>query len=562
MKSRLTTIVPWVASFLLLGLIAVTSSAAGPAKPNILFIVADDMGFSDAGCYGGEIQTPNLDRLAAAGLRFTQFYNTARCWPSRACVMTGYYAQSVRRDGETGFSLPPEYGRNGSSGVRPCWAQMLPEHLKPMGYRSYVSGKWHLDGQPLANGFDHAYISANNDGFFSAKGHSEDGVGLPAGKVDGSYNSTVAIADHAIKYLKEHAAKHPDRPFFQYLTFHSPHFPIQALPEDIAIYKDRYQAGWDALRVERLARMKKLGIVDCDLSKLEAETVPSWNLKEDALKKRVGPGEVGRAVPWDSLTAEEKRFQSAKMSVHAAMVNRMDIEIGRVLGQIHDMGVADNTAVFFVSDNGASAEQIIRGLGEDPNAPIGSAMSYLGIGPGWSSAANTPFRLHKSWNHEGGIATPMIVAWPGGIKASGELRTDPAHLIDLVPTVLDITGGTRPATVAGLPVPPLPGLSLVPDFGQDGRVKHDWLWWNHDGNRAFRAGDWKLVADHGKPWELFDLRTDRAETRNLAAEHPEKVKEMDAAWTKHAAEFHALALQDPPPAKAGAKGKAKPEPAD
>ncbi len=208
------------------------------------------------------------------------------------------------------------------------------------------------------------------------------------------------------------------------------------------------------------------------------------------------------------------------------------------------MGVLDNTLIIFVSDNGASAEQIIRGDGHDPTASIGSAMTYLGIGPGWSSAANTPLRLHKSWNHEGGISTPCIVSWPAGIKARGELRDNPGHLIDMLPTLLDITGGKVPAEVAGLPVPPLPGKSLVPVFKKDNSVKHEYLWWNHDGNRAFRVGDWKIADDHTKPWELFDLMTDRSETMNLADKYPDKVKELEQLWIKHAEEFNDLAKQD------------------
>ncbi len=533
-----------------------TGKLAAADKPNILFIVADDMGFSDAGCYGGEIQTPNLDRLGASGLRFSQFYNTARCWSSRAAILTGYYAQSVRRDKTTDIKLPAVYGAAGANGVRPRWAQLLPEYLKPLGYHSYHSGKWHVDGRPLDNGFEHSYESGNGQGFFSAQGHSEDNVKLLVDKVDGSYYSTVAIADYAVKHLKEHAAKYPGQPFFEYLAFHCPHFPIQALPEDIAIYKDRYTSGWDAIRAERLVRMKKLGILNCELSPLAPTTEPNWNLPEEVLRKRIGENEVGHAVPWDSLTAGEKGFQASKMAVHAAMIHRMDIEIGRVLEQIKTMGMADNTMVVFVSDNGASAEQIIRGLGHDPAAPVGSAYSYLGIGPGWSSAANTPFRLHKSWNHEGGIATPLIISWPAGITARGELRADPGHLIDLVPTVLTLTGAKQPPTVAELAVPPIHGKSLVPDFAQDGMVKHDYLWWNHEDNRAIRIGDWKLVADHKSPWELFDLSKDRSETKNLAAEQPEKVKELEAAWNKHAAEFHDLALQDPPKGQSKRKQEA------
>ena len=239
------------------------------------------------------------------------------------------------------------------------------------------------------------------------------------------------------------------------------------------------------------------------------------------------------------------------------MIHRMDIEIGRVLDQLKAMGAYDNTIIFFMSDNGASAEQIIRGRGHDPAAPVGSAKTYLGIGPGWSSTANTPFRLHKSWEHEGGNATPLIVHWPAGLKSHGGLRSNPAHLIDLVPTVLELVGGKQPAAVAGLPVPPLHGKSLVPVFAEDNTVQHDYLWFNHDGNRAIRIGNWKLVADHTLPWELYDVSVDRSETKNLAAAHPEKVKEMEQAWIEHAREFHALAQQDPPNNAPGKQKKGK-----
>jgi arylsulfatase len=227
-----------------------------------------------------------------------------------------------------------------------------------------------------------------------------------------------------------------------------------------------------------------------------------------------------------------------------------------VLNKLETMGVRDNTIVFFMSDNGASAEQIIRGGGHDPAAPVGSEKTFLGIGPGWSSVANTPFRLHKSWNHEGGITTPLIVNWPAGIKDQKGLRNDPGHLVDIVPTVLELTGGKQPEAVAGFKVPPLPGLSLVPDFIKDGTVKHEYLWWNHVGNRAIRMGDWKLVGIRNSQWELYDMSKDRSETKDLASEHPEKVKQLEMAWQQHANEFHALALQDlPAPGKAGKAGK-------
>ncbi len=532
------------------------ASAAPPAKPNILILIADDMGFSDAGCYGSEIHTPNLDHLAADGLRFTQFYNTARCWSSRSCILTGYYAQSIRRDKFTGnFRVN---AATGAVGTRPRWAELLPEYLRPLGYRSYHTGKWHVDGKPLDNAFDHSYFDMNEKSYFTRLKANEDNEELPDIKVGEGFYNTIAVADYAIKYLKEHAAKYASQPFFEYVAFHSPHFPVQALPEDIAVYKDAYKSGWDAIRDERFARMQKMGIVgtNCVLSPLDPITVPWWNLREAELKKRIGPDEVGHAVPWISLTRGEKQFQAAKMSVHAAMITRMDSEIGRILDQLKAMGAYDNTIVLFMSDNGASAEQIIRGLGEDPTTPIGSAYSYLGIGPGWASAANTPFRLYKSWEFEGGNCTPLIVHWPAGIAAHGELRENPGHMIDIVPTLLELTGATRPATVAGLPVPPLPGKSLVPVFAKDNTVTHDFFWFDHDGNRAIRIGDWKLVADHTKPWELFDLSKDRSESKNLAADYPEKVKAMEQAWLQHGEELHALAMQDLPPKSAGKKKNA------
>jgi arylsulfatase len=536
-------------AFACLALASPVRSAEPKPHPNILFIVADDMGFSDLGCYGGDILTPNLDKLAAEGIRFTQFYNTSRCWPSRASILTGYYPQAIRRD-----LLPEtergEYGMfgatSGANGVRPRWAQMLPIYLKPLGYRSYHSGKWHMDGDRLPAGFDRSYSLEDHNRFFSPQSHFEDDVKLPPVDPGSGYYSTRFIADHAIKCLKEHSEKFPERPFFEYLAFTAPHFPLQALPEDIAIYKDRYQIGWDAIRTQRLARMKKMGIVDCALPPLEPETVPRWNLSDAELHKQISTDELGNAIPWDGLTPGQKEFQAYKMAIHAAMVHRMDIEIGRVLDQLKTMGALDNTLVMFVSDNGASSEQILRGDGNDPAAPMGSAKSYLGLGSGWSSASNTPFRLHKSWTREGGITTPLIVHWPAGIRARGELRHDPGHLIDLLPTALDVTGATRPTEVAGLAVPPLPGKSLTPAFARDGSVKRDSLWFYHDGHRAIRAGDWKLVGDSGKPWELYKLGKDRGETEDLAASQPEKVIELELAWLKEADTLRRLAQQDPP----------------
>jgi arylsulfatase len=492
------------------------------------------MGFSDAGCYGGEIHTPNLDRLARGGLRFTQFYNTARCWPSRASILTGYYAQQVRRDAMPGIN-------GGGNGHRPAWARLLPELLHPLGYRSYHAGKWHVDGKVLAGGFDRSYAVFDQDRYFNPREHFGDDRPLPAVPPESGYYATTAIAQHAIDMLAEHQAQHGRQPFFLYLAFTCPHFPLHALPQDIAIYRDRYRAGWDALRQERYARMREMGLVNCSLSRLEPDIVPGWNLPEEQLRARIGPGEVGRAVAWSSLTAEQQQFQPVKMSLHAAAIHRMDLEIGRVLAQLEAMGDFQNTLILFLSDNGASAEQIIRGDGHDRAASPGSAKTFLSIGPAWSSAANTPFRLHKSWVHEGGITTPLIVHWPQGIPGRGQLRHDPGHLIDLAPTILELAGGKWPETFAGQPMPAPPGKSLVPAFARDGSVTHEYFWWYHIGNRAIRAGDWKLVAAKDSPWELYDLRADRSESHNLAAEHPEKVRELQQAWTRHAEEFRELA---------------------
>lgn len=497
------------------------------------------MGFSDPGCYGGEIQTPNLDRLADGGLRFTQFYNTTRCWPSRACILTGYYAQQVRRDELPGLS-------GGMDGKRPGWARLLPELLRPLGYRSYHSGKWHVDGKVLAGGFDRSYRLEDSDRHFNPRRHLLDDRPLPPVAPDSGYYSSTAIASRAIDMLAEHQARYGGQPFFLYLAFIAPHFPLQAPAEDFALYRDRYRAGWDALRQERHARMTKLGLVNCGLSALEPNMIPAWNLTADALRGRIGPGEADRAVPWSSLTGQQRQFQPLKMAIHAAMVHRMDCEIGRVVEQLRAMRALDDTVLFFLSDNGASAEQMIRGDGHDPDAPPGSARSFLCLGPGWSSAANTPFRLHKSWVHEGGITTPLVVHWPRGIADRGGLRHNPGHLIDLAPTILDLAGGQWPATFAGQSVPPPPGKSLVPVFRRDNSVSREYLWWYHIGNRAIRVGQWKLVAPRRSPWELYDLATDRCEARNLAAQRPDKVAQLERLWTRSADEFRALATRDPP----------------
>jgi arylsulfatase A-like enzyme len=516
-----------------MGLSPLIAAPGGRRRPpNVLLIMADDMGYSDAGCYGGEIETPNLDRLAAGGVRFSQHYSTGRCWPSRAAILTGYYAQQVRRDSLPGIKRGP----------RPAWAPLLPELLRGYGYRSYHSGKWHIDGEPFEQGFEHSYVIADQDRFFSPQRHQGDSRPLPPVKRGTHYYATTAIAEHALTCLRQHAKKSPGRPFFHFLAFTSPHFPLQALKKDIEHYRELYLQGWDAVRKKRWQRMRNQGLVDCDLSALDPSGVAHWSFPEEELRSRIGPGEMGKVKPWDELTEEQKRFQATKMAIHAAMIHRMDIEIGRVLNQILVMGEYRNTVILFVSDNGASAEQIIRGDGHDPAAPPGSPRSYLCLGPGWSTAANTPFRLHKSWVHEGGIASPLIVQWLDGLKARGELRDDVGHFVDIAPTILELAGGQWPKQWKGSEVPPRPGRSLVPAFAQSGAIGPRSLWWFHSGNRAIRQGNWKLVARRPDgPWELYDLHTDRSEQKDVAGEHPEIVQELSGQWDASAEQFRRMA---------------------
>ena len=513
---------------ILLTAVAVSAAPAGATKPNFVIILADDMGFSDAGCYGGEIRTPNLDRLAYNGLRFTQFYNTARCWPTRSSLLTGYYAQQIGMD-------PPK-------GKLPQWTRVLPHYLKPQGYRCYHSGKWHLMGAPKSvadGGFDHSYRFEDWDRYFLPSRHFEDDVKLPAVKPDSGYYATTAFADHAIGYLKDHASNHAGEPFFLYLAFISPHFPLHALPEDIARYRDRYLEGWDKIREQRWERIRKMGLLDCALPPLDPQFTPRYFKPE--VMETLGPGEVAHPVAWNTLTDEQKRFQATKMAIHAAMVDRMDREIGRVVEQLKSMGALDNTVIFFLSDNGADATVMVRGEGHDRNAPAGSWKSFLCMGPGWASTSNTPFRWHKIWTHEGGISTPLIVQWPKGIAARGEFRHDPGHVIDFVPTLLELSGAHFTNSWNGATAPALPGRSLLPAFRGDRGVNHDFLFFDHEGNRALRVGDWKIVSAKEKEgqWELYNLGKDRSEMKNLAEQEPQRVQAMGSRWTELERTFRA-----------------------
>jgi arylsulfatase len=508
---------------------------ASAVPPNVVVILADDLGFSDVGSYGGEIDTPHLDRLAAGGLRFTQGYNTARCWPTRGALLTGHYAQSIRRDASPGV-------RGGTNAKRPAWARLLPELLAPAGYRSYHSGKWHVDGDPRAQGFHRSLqVEGGQNDYFDAAGISVDGRPLQGGA---AFYVTTAIGEHAAECLRDHAAHHPGTPFFSYVAFTAPHFPLLAPQEVIAKYKARYLAGWDALRQARYDRLVARGIVAARLAALEPGVGPPYQPKPDVLDQ-LGRGEVDRPRPWTELSQEQREFQATKMAIHAAMVEMMDRAVGRITSQLEAMRALDDTLVLFLSDNGASAEIMIRGKGHDPALPAGASGTFLCLGPGWSSCANTPFRRHKTWVHEGGIATPWIVHWPRGIASKSALRQQPVHVIDVVPTVLELAGVAPSAEVDGQPVPPLEGRSFAACLANPAAPPpHERLWWCHEGHRAVRVGDWKLVAAKGDPWELYDLSRDRTETTNLASSQPELVAALEKAWEEINAECGRLATLD------------------
>ncbi len=469
-------------------------------KPNFLLILVDDMGCSDLGCYGGEIKTPNIDALASNGLRYSQFYNSARCVPTRAAILSGYYAQQINRDSVLDIKRTKD-------GNRPAWAPLLPKYLKRAGYRSYHSGKWHIDGKPIGSGFDRSlYIDSNN--FFNPQKLFKDDK--PHSPKEGFY-ATTAVADHTIEVLKEHQTNHADQPFFSFVAFTAPHFPLQALPEDIERVGDRYTVGWDVIRNQRWERLQEMGLIRGTLSEVEYDQGPPFDFSEQLTI--LGDGEVKLPVPWKDLTDKQKEFQQTKMKIHAAMIE-----------QLKAMHCLEDTVIFFLSDNGASAEMMVRGAGHDPDAAPGSAGSFLCLGPGWSTVANTPFRKHKIWAHEGGSCTPMIVHGPKHISQPGAIRKAVGHVIDMVPTILDLAG----ATPAKKKVP-FPGQSLLPTFEVDTDESRT-LWFSHRNHEALRNGDWKLVKTSEGPWELYNLNKDRAETKNLAGQHPEKVKELTRQW--------------------------------
>ncbi|MYB51829.1 MAG: arylsulfatase [Acidobacteriia bacterium] len=503
----------------LAGCSSAPESRAGE-RPNIVLIMADDMGFSDIGSYGGEISTPNLDALAANGLRFRQFYNAARCCPTRASLLTGLYAHQAGVGHMVGDYGHPSYqGRLNESCVT------IAEVLKDAGYTTLMSGKWHVGESrphwPVDRGFDEYFgLISGGSNYFKLDGARQMATGNDpyTPPDDGSFYMTDAFSDNAVRFLEEHGAK-PD-PFFLYLPYTAPHWPLHAKPEDIEKYVGKYGMGWDVLRQQRFARQQETGI--------RAET---WTLS---------PRDPD--VPaWDD--AQDKALWERRMAVYAAMIDCMDQGIGRVVETIRNLGKLDNTLIMFLADNGGCHENADieqgtpRNTWGDPNAMPGDAGSFDGYDRPWANASNTPFRMFKSWVHEGGISSPLVCHWPDGIKLPGGSITDaPGHVIDLMATCIDLAEAEYPAERDGRRIVPLEGKSLRPILETGTREAHEALYWEHQGNRAIRQGRWKLVAlrdrnpQAAKPWELYDIAEDRSEQHDLAADMPERVAAMEAAW--------------------------------
>jgi arylsulfatase A-like enzyme len=512
-------------------------------KPNVVLILNDDMGYSDLGCYGGEIETPNLDRLAKNGLRFSSFYNTARCSPSRASMLTGLHPH------QTGVGiLTYDSGPEGYAGNLNHRCVTIPQVLKANGYRTYMSGKWHVasslveptDTWPLQRGFDEFY------GTIIGAGSFYDPNTLTRGNENAEHEAhaegffyTDAISDQAVAYIEQHARERADEPFFEYVAYTAPHWPLHAHDEDIAKYKGRFDAGWDQLRQERLDKLVASGLLDAH-----------WKLTE---RDPTQP-------PWTEAEKDEqfRAWTLRCMEVYAAQVDRMDQGIGRILAALEKTGQLADTLVIFLADNGACAEDIpedvtidelvdklmiarrnTRGgepvhFGNDPGRMPGPENTYQSYGTAWANLSNAPFRLYKHWIHEGGISTPLIAHWPNGIAEQGGLRHAPGYLPDIMATIVDATGSTYPAAFEGHEVDPLEGQTLLPVFAKDG-IERKPMFWEHEGNAAVRIGPWKLVKRYPRAWELYDLVADRTELHDLGAQQPERVAAMAKQYDAWAA---------------------------
>ncbi|VGO20698.1 arylsulfatase [Pontiella sulfatireligans] len=484
-----------------MGLVAVGFAAAAVAAqpPNILLILADDMGYSDLGCMGSEINTPNLDRLSNKGILFTQAYNTAKCYPSRACLVNGvYYQQTDDQWNDT---------------------TTLGEMLKPAGYNTFWSGKHHAGFDPRTRGFDRFYgflggaINFWNPGDTAVPGGKQpayigaykwvlDEPGIVKSFVPdrADWYSTDVFTDKGVQWLEE--TKDDDKPFLLYMAYNAPHWPLQAPQKHIDRCKGRYDAGYDAIRNARYQRQIELGVVDPEVAKLSE---PEYD------------------QPWEELSPKQRERRIEQMEVYAAMIENMDDNIGRLLDLLQKQGRLDNTLVLFLADNGACAETPTKRVKNySDEVPIGGVESYESYGQGWAAVGNTPLRKFKQQSHEGGIGTAMIAHWPKGLAAPGRINRDRVHLIDIMPTIAALSGAKTPGNAQG--------ISIVPAL-QNKPLKRDKdMYWEFGSGQAIRRGDMKLVTKNQKPWELYNLAIDRSETRNLASQMPELVQELSTSW--------------------------------
>ena len=526
------------------------NATAADNRPNIILIMSDDMGFSDIGCYGGEIETPTLDSLAAGGLRFTQFYNTSRCCPTRASLLTGLYPHQAG----VGWMMT-DRGYDGYRGDLNRNCRTIAEVLRPAGYSTYMAGKWHVtpqvnpdgakDNWPLQRGFDRFYGTIHGAGsFYDPNSLTRDNTQISP-VADSEYKPeqyyyTDAISDHAVRFISEHETASKDKPFFMYVAYTAAHWPMHALEKDIAKYRGKYDAGYEAIRKARLARSGELGLID-----------PAWQMTD-------------QAESWDKVANREWELRC--MEVYAAMIDSMDQGIGRIVDTLRGSNELDNTLIFFLQDNGGCAEGLGRsprnGLLTRPDKPTLPAMAddelqtqmipaqtrdgyptvlgpgvmpgpdgtYIAYGRGWANVSNTPFREYKHWVHEGGISTPLIAHWPAKIRRSVNLEHQPGHLIDIMATCVDVAGADYPTQVAGQAIKPLEGVSLVPAFLNQDVNRTNPIFWEHEGNRAIRDGKWKLVAKENNPWELYDMHADRTEMHDLCTAKPELVQSLAEKW--------------------------------
>ncbi len=509
------------------------------AKPNIILFLADDMGFSDIGCFGSEISTPHLDGLAAQGMRMSQWYNNPRCCPSRASIMTGLYSHQV------GFGMMDDHGRYPYpqySGDLSADCVTIPEALKKAGYNTAMTGKWHLAATknvsdpkhnwPCQRGFDRFYGTIIGAGSYfnpNTLTRNNDRIDVPK---DPSFYYTDAIADNAATFVKDMAKQ--DNPFFLYCAFTAPHWPLQATEEMIKKYEDRYAQGWDHLREERHSKQIEMGLLR-----------PEWKLT----------GRDPRVPPWSD--AKDKKWEMRRMAIYAAMIERMDAGVGRVLAELKASGKADNTLIIFMSDNGGNSEELSPVhkpnwqrpnfmpyktkdgaheviVGNRPDLTPGPEETYQSVGIPWGNCANTPFRLYKHYTQEGGISSPFIACWPKFIAAERKVTEQIGHETDLMPTFLAVAGAHYPTSIAAGPTPPLVGESLVPVFEGKQRSRGP-IFWEHEGNRAVRDGKWKLVSRYPIEWKLYDMEADRTELHDLSDKEPARLQQMTAmydAWAK------------------------------